>query len=1184
MAGELPSQAILVARMSDLDEVVHVVETALADGIVRLPLAVLPQGPGPYTLELYGPGIARPLLLSARIVGERAGGKTPCEVRPLDPTRLDALKKFIATRTVAAPSSPPARASGPAPSSHDPMLGRVLTDKYVVERVLGAGGMGRVYQARHLALDRPVAVKVLHGTFMKDPLFISRFHREARSASKLDHPNVARVLDFGEEPDGLLYIVMELLVGEPLRTVLDEVGRLSLPRAIELMSQICAGISVAHEQGIIHRDLKPGNVVLVRSRDDDGMTIEVAKVCDFGLATIQDSAEGTAAGKGARAQTAAGTVCGTPDYISPEQGKGETVDARSDIYSCGAMFYEMATGQLPFSKSSAIAQVMAHIMEEPKPPSSICEDLDPRVDAAILKAMSKDPAKRPQSMRDLRAELRALLRPVPASPAQSISGVRPAVPDLELDPLASKTPPPFPPRTLEPPALVVPTSSRAAPRTSIADVPMSMRPGEQAFSALDDEEDSGAALELAVPQRVSWVTAARATVVQAAPAHRLEDPASRFYELFVEIARAIDRVTQRRVDRVELQRLLVPVVRLGEIVLRSRGEVTFSRRDVHDASQIVLTSAAGDQVELAKAVGAGVGTAFATVLSDLFVRRRLLSFALKEGLQLAELADLIEFLGGEDDERLRQRLRSSLRVSVLFPPDLLGRTRKLPWPVDLALSRIARDLRALASTPGQEDRVVERAPALVADVVRGIASPELVRALLEHVDLVESSLGGLAVFQGFDLRYAILVSVQAPVSLQIARAALQDPRADSARKILEACARRYVRERSNESDEILIELVRRKAMPTADLPEDLRTSMQVEELTDRIAKSPDRAVAALDASTDLASYARESNALAMVASRLARRGEVVVLHMLLLRLHRDAKGAQPGDANREQLAARALRAFVDPKVVAAVADTMLTGAPTSRESAQALLVAYGMSGARALCSARRRAGFERAVRTRFSEALRDMGPRVVPIIGETLGALDADANDPQSMTMIEDLLRAVPNATHEATGHIAAKLAGHRIPPVRRAATAAVLTLLGARSRPVLVANLDDADDGVRIAALTGLRALQSIDSDVVSRIDRMLSGAVSASDELRAVAAAVLADAAPAARSSAGITLRRALEPKPRRLFAGEQSENGMLVETVARSLIALGGEEGRRVVEQRAAKSTGEVRDRLIKLLGQR
>jgi hypothetical protein len=303
-----------------------------------------------------------------------------------------------------------------------------------------------------------------------------------------------------------------------------------------------------------------------------------------------------------------------------------------------------------------------------------------------------------------------------------------------------------------------------------------------------------------------------------------------------------------------------------------------------------------------------------------------------------------------------------------------------------------------------------------------------------------------------------------------------------------------------------------------------------------------------------------------------------------LHLHRDAKGAQPGEGSREQLAARALRSFVDPAVVAAVADNMLTGPPAVRESAQALLVAYGMSGARALCSARKRAGSERSVRTRFSEALRDMGPRVVPVIGEALAAIDPESNDPQAAAMLEDLLRAVPQAAHEATGHLAVKLSAHRTASVRRAATASLLVLLGARARPALLAGLDDSDDGVRIAALTALRSLQSIDPDVVGRVDRILGGAVAASDELRSVAAAVLAEATPAARSSAGTTLRRALEPKPRRLFAGEPAENALLVETVARSLIVLGGEEGRRAVEQRVGRSTGEVRDRLAKLLAQR
>src|SRR5687767_398068 len=171
----------------------------------------------------------------------------------------------------------------PDASVADPLLGRVVAGKYEIESLLGGGGMGKVYRARHRALDKVIAIKVLHAVYQTDQKFAQRFQREARAASKLDHPNGMQVLDFGVEPDGLLYIAMELLAGKDLHKVLLSEGLPSLERTVTIMAQVCAALQAAHDQGIVHRDMKPENVVVVPKVSDDGTTIDLVKACDFGI-------------------------------------------------------------------------------------------------------------------------------------------------------------------------------------------------------------------------------------------------------------------------------------------------------------------------------------------------------------------------------------------------------------------------------------------------------------------------------------------------------------------------------------------------------------------------------------------------------------------------------------------------------------------------------------------------------------------------------------------------------------------------------------------------------------------------------------------------------------------------------------------------------------------------------------
>jgi len=244
--------------------------------------------------------------------------------------------------------------SGPPPdpsaSEVDPLVGRTIGGKFVIERLLGAGAMGAVYRAHQTALERAVAIKVMHGELAADPTYAARFHREAKAVSRLDHPNLIRVLDYGQEADGLLYIAMEFLDGRDLFSVIEEEWPLTHERIVDILSQALSALAEAHDAGVLHRDLKPENIMLLRRKAEDGTPTDIVKVCDFGIAKIVEEAEARPASPrpGGRKLTAAGLVVGTPGYMAPEQARSEPCDARSDLYSVGVILYQLLTRRLPF--------------------------------------------------------------------------------------------------------------------------------------------------------------------------------------------------------------------------------------------------------------------------------------------------------------------------------------------------------------------------------------------------------------------------------------------------------------------------------------------------------------------------------------------------------------------------------------------------------------------------------------------------------------------------------------------------------------------------------------------------------------------------------------------------------------------------------------------------------------------
>ena len=291
-------------------------------------------------------------------------------------------------------------------AASDVLVGRVIAGKFSVEERLGAGAMGMVYRARQLTLDRTVALKVLHRQFAADVEFADRFWGEAKAASRLDHPNSIRVIDFGQEPDGLLYLVMEFVEGCNLFELISERGPLPPAGIVSVLSQVLAALAVAHDMAVVHRDLKPENIMIVRGKSDEGEPVDLVKVCDFGIAKILDTAAASDHAS-RRKHSTTGLLVGTPAYMSPEQARGEKLDARSDLYSVGVVLFELLAGKVPFDGESVISVALKHVGEIPVPPSSLALGVDPDLEAICLRAMSKKPAERFQDAREMRLALQS---------------------------------------------------------------------------------------------------------------------------------------------------------------------------------------------------------------------------------------------------------------------------------------------------------------------------------------------------------------------------------------------------------------------------------------------------------------------------------------------------------------------------------------------------------------------------------------------------------------------------------------------------------------------------------------------------------------------------------------------------------------------------------------------------------
>ena len=279
---------------------------------------------------------------------------------------------------------------------------RLLGGRYELDGVVGRGGMAEVYRARDIRLDRIVAIKTLRADLARDQIFQARFRREAQSAASLNHPSIVAVYDTGEDMATgvpVPYIVMEYVDGRTVRDLLQEGHRLLPERSLEIIDGVLRALEYSHQAGIVHRDIKPGNVMVTRNGD--------IKVMDFGIARAMSDAQAT--------MTQTAQVIGTAQYLSPEQARGERVDARSDLYSAGCLLYELLTGRPPFTGDSPVAIAYQHVRENPVPPSRVDPDVPAWADAIVLKAMAKSPADRYQTAADMRADLQRAASGMPVS-------------------------------------------------------------------------------------------------------------------------------------------------------------------------------------------------------------------------------------------------------------------------------------------------------------------------------------------------------------------------------------------------------------------------------------------------------------------------------------------------------------------------------------------------------------------------------------------------------------------------------------------------------------------------------------------------------------------------------------------------------------------------------------------------